>query len=137
MSDQPTVLVISSDEAELSVLVQVLSEHAVLHSVRELGHVEGMLKDVGYDAVFCGWSVHGGTWYEALGQVQLRDPDLPVVVICRTAGEREWIDVLDAGGFDLLVPPFEKFAVLAVLEQAVGSYEVRHQRSLMLSAKTS
>ena len=54
-------------------------------------------------------------------EVQHRDPDLPVIVLSRTAGEHEWVAVLEAGAFDLLVPPYRQQALLAVLEQASAS----------------
>ena len=131
MSSQPKVLIISSEEEELSVLEQILSEHVVLHSVRDLGQLESRLEDVSYDAVFCGWSIHRGAWNDALGRVRLRNPDLPVVVFCRTGGEREWVDVLEAGAFDLLAAPYGRLAVLSVLEQAVASYEARRSRKVI------
>jgi FixJ family two-component response regulator len=57
--------------------------------------------------------------------VQHTCPDLPVVIYSRTGGETEWVKVLDAGGFDLLVAPYQKCSVLPVLEQAVNSYKAR------------
>ena len=131
MFSQPRVLLISNDEAETGYLKAILSEHVMLHSVRDLPELENHLEGGGYDAVFCGWSFQRGTWSDALRQVQQRNPSLPVVIFCRTGGEREWVEVLEAGGFDLLAAPYQKPTVLALLEQAVDSYQARRLQNLM------
>ena len=64
-----------------------------------------------------------------MGQLQLRCPDLPVVVFSATGGEQEWVRVLEAGAFDLLVAPYQKQTVIAILEQAVATYQARWFRS--------
>ena len=131
MFSQPRVLLISSDEADTSDLKAILSEYVVLRSVRGLPEFGNHLEGGGYDAVFCGWSFHRGIWSDALRQVQQRNPDLPVIIFCRTGGEREWVEVMEAGGFDLLAAPYLKPTVLALLEQAVGSYQARQLQNLM------
>ena len=39
--------------------------------------------------------------------MQTLDPDLPVIIICRLGGEKEWAGVLESGAFDLLVAPYQ------------------------------
>jgi DNA-binding NtrC family response regulator len=78
-----------------------------------------------------GWSFHKGTWNDALEQVRQRSPNLPVIVFCRSGGEQEWVEVLEAGGFDLLVPPYQKDTVLPVLEHAVVSHDARRCRQVL------
>ncbi len=129
MLSQPKVLLIGSDEAELSVLEGILSEHVELHSVRDLLELQGNLER-SYDAVFCGWSFHDATWNEVLEVLQQLNPDLPVIVFSRTGGEREWAEVLEAGAFDLMAPPYRKLPVLAVLEQAIDSYDARRRKGI-------
>ena len=121
------VLLISSDEMETSVLEGILSEHVALKSVRDLSELRTVLEeeDIGYDALFCGWSFHRGTWKEALKQVQQRCPNLPVIIFSHSAGEREWLEVMEAGGFDLLTGPYLKHHVLPLVEHAVVSHEAR------------
>ena len=118
------VLLISG-ETEANVLEGVLSEHVALRSVRDFSELQTALGEGAYDALICGWSFHRGTWNDALKQVQQRCPDLPVIVISRTGGEREWLQVIEAGGFDLLTAPYLKGHVLPVLEHAVISHEAR------------
>ena len=126
MVTKPRVLVISSDEADTDILKGILSERVALHCVRDLSELHSNLLGGGYDAVFCGWSFYRATWNDVLEHVQRHNPNLPVIVFCRTGGEREWVEVLEAGAFDLLVAPYRKASVFTVLEQAVASYEGRH-----------
>ena len=76
----PRILLLSSDEAETSVWEEILREHAILKSVKNLSELQSTLEGDSYDAMFCGWSFHQGSWQEALEQIQQRCPSLPVIV---------------------------------------------------------
>ena len=86
-----------------------------------------------YEAVFTDWRFHCGTWREALQQVGGLYPDLPVIVISPVEGleqgMREWVDVVEAGAFDLLLSPRSESAALSLLEHAVASGEARAMRA--------
>ena len=125
MLSWPKVLLLSSDDAETQNWEEVFREHATMRRVRTLNELQDHLQDDRYDALFCGWSFHTGTWNQALEHVQQSCPDLPVVVFSGTGDEREWVRVLQAGAFDLLVAPYQKRTVLPVLEQAIISHEAR------------
>jgi len=128
MLEYPNVLLLSTDTIETTVLQQALRKHVILTRADNLSDAMFLLEGGGYDAFFCAWSFHAGTWMEALETVREWQPDLPVIILSRTAEEREWLQVLEAGAFDLLVPPFEKEELLAVLEQASASREARALR---------
>jgi len=121
----PRILLLSSDDAEWRNWEEIFREHATLRRVRNLAELQNSLQDDFYDALFCGWKFTSGTWSEALWQVRQQCPDLPVVIFNGTGDEREWVKVLEAGAFDLLVAPYQKRTVLPVMEQAVTSYEAR------------
>jgi len=74
-----------------------------------------------FDAFLCDWCYQGGTWRSALETIRRQAPQLPVIVVCRTGGEQEWIEVLQAGAFDMICAPFSSEAVLSVLEHAAAS----------------
>ena len=129
MRSHPKVLLLSSDETETRKLEEVLLEYAILRRAGNLAELQSKLEGEAYDAVFCGWSFHTGTWNDALGQVRQRCPDLPVVIFSETGDEREWVKVLEAGAFDLLIAPYQKHTVIPILEQAAASYEARRLHS--------
>ena len=88
---------------------------------RNLGELGTLLETGQYDALFCDWSFYSGAWNEVLQEVRERYPDLPVIILSRTAAEREWLEVMDAGAFDLLAPPYLEHNLLAALEQVTAS----------------
>ena len=122
---QPKVLLIRSAKTDSKVLEGVLREHVRLDTIASLRELEVALANGRYDAVFCGWSFHKGARDATLKTMLQSSPDSPVVVFCGTGGEQEWIEVLEAGGFDLLVPPYQTSTVLPVLEHAMVSNEAR------------
>ena len=125
MLRNPNVLLLCSDETRALALREILSEHAVLTPAGNLSELTVLLESSCYDALFCAWSFHRGTWNDALLEARRLHPDLPVIIFSSTAGEQEWLRVLEAGGFDLLAPPYQERAVLSALEQATASYEAR------------
>ena len=139
MINHPKVLLVSNNQEETSVLEGILSEHVILKSVGNLLELQKLLEDGDYDAVFCGWSFHQGRWNDALDEVRQRCPDLPMIIFCRTGGEKEWVEALEAGAFDLLVGPYMKRSVLPLLEHAVASHEARrlHNATLCQGAKVN
>lgn len=74
-----------------------------------------------FDAFLCDWCYMGGTWRTALDLIRRRAPQLPVIVICRAGGEQEWVEVLQAGAFDMIAAPFSADDVLSVLTNAVAA----------------
>lgn len=125
MLSLPKVLLLSDPATETSGLERILDEHVSLHKVTGLMELQTLLDEGCYDAVFCDWSFHRDSWNAAVRQIQQLSPDLPVIIFRGTGGEKEWVQVLEAGGFDLLVAPYQNYTVLPVLEQAVESYEAR------------
>jgi CheY-like chemotaxis protein len=63
--------------------------------------------------------------------------DLPVVFLSRPEDDKEWKDVLESGGFDLLTAPFTESQTLAVLGQAVESQVARARHGYQCVASTS
>jgi CheY-like chemotaxis protein len=145
-SERLRVLLLSSPAAECALLLQeALGPHAdlvtatsveeclrllessdrpvipVAPAPRRVSAETGEKKFHGFDAFLCDWCYQGGTWKEALERIHRRAPHLPMLVICRTGEEEEWLQVLKAGGFDMLTAPFTAESVLFALMNAVAS----------------
>jgi DNA-binding NtrC family response regulator len=125
VSSNPAILLLNSDRAETKLLEDILGGRADVKTAHDLVELSPLLAASSYNVVFCGWSFQQGNWEDALGQVRQHSPDLPVIICRPTGTEREWVEVLEAGAFDLLIAPYQKETVLATLEQAVASYETR------------
>ena len=134
MLTYPNVLLLTSDAGEAAELQRLLSRYVVLTCAGTLGELLELLENGRYDALFCAWSFDLGTWKEALQEVQKRYPGIPVIVLSPCGAEHEWLEVLDAGAFDLLAMPYQERKLLAVIEQAGASGQARtwHDAGLLL-----
>jgi DNA-binding NtrC family response regulator len=115
----PKVLFIGNgpDGARITEILSRFSSVTQVHSVpREFPATDA------YDAVFCEWECGGkGTWKEVLDRTAKLDRGIPVIVLNHSGCEKQWVEVLQAGAFDFLVPPYTSYQILAVLEHAITS----------------
>jgi DNA-binding NtrC family response regulator len=68
--------------------------------------------------VFTAAAVPGGTWAEVLLAAQAAGP-LPVIVVSRYVDLKLYLNVLEAGGADFIVPPFVGLDVAHVVRSAL------------------
>ncbi len=129
MRERLKILLLSSNEADTVRLEDTLGKHAILVTARNLEHVWDRLEDSHYDALLCGWTFENGTWKEALKEVRQRSPELPIIVLSPRVREQEWLEVVEAGAFDLLAAPYGEYSILSMAEHAVASREARAMRS--------
>jgi DNA-binding NtrC family response regulator len=78
-----------------------------------------------YDVVFCNWDCADGTWRDVLSRLKQLHLQIPFIVLSRCGCESEWVEVLEAGAFDFLVPPYTNAQILAALEHAMASSRAR------------
>ena len=121
----PRVLLFVCDSNEKAALQESLSLHAELRWVCNPQEMTRELAQEKYDAVFCDRTLCAGSWSEVVQHVRRLYPELPVIILSPTADEREWMEVLAAGAFDLLALPCHDQALLSVMEHAVASGEAR------------
>lgn len=124
----PKVLVLMCDTDQRAILQKVLELHAELSCAYTPEEMSEQLERASYDAVFCARSLSMGSWSEVLEKVPQFYPHLPVIIVSRTADEQEWLEVLEAGAFDLLGPPYYERVLLYVLEHAMVSHDARLTR---------
>ena len=123
MSDRGKVVLLDKDREaqENGILRELLAKHASVWFARDLSEALDLLEDDHFDALFCNWSYEGGTWRDALATVQKRFPYLPTIVVHHSGEESEWVEVLNAGGADLLAAPYNEALVQSVLDHAAKS----------------
>ena len=127
----PKVLLLISDEAERREVEAILDPHALTVHARNIPEMKSYLQNDAVDVLFCAWPFYRTNWRGVLDEVWNQYPDLPVIVLSPNGGEREWIEVLDSGAFDLLAWPLLGPTVLAVVEQATASYEARREHGFV------
>jgi DNA-binding NtrC family response regulator len=124
---------LSNGEPEMKTLLEMLHGHVMVRQVSKIVEMQRLLGSGDVDMVFCPWSFAGGDWNSVIAGIRRICPELPVIVTSRVGAEKEWLSVLEAGGFDLLTPPYRTSIVLALVEQAVASQEAREwsRRSIL------
>ena len=125
MVSVPRVFLFVCDAGQKAILQQALAHHAELAWACNPQEMIQQLEQARYDAVFCSRTLSTGSWGEALKQVRQLYPDVPVIILSQTADEKEWLEVLAAGAFDLLGLPCYERTLLSVVEHAVASGEAR------------
>jgi DNA-binding NtrC family response regulator len=66
----------------------------------------------------CDTEIADGNWRLLLGNLQNRANPPNLIVSSRLADERLWAEVLNLGGYDVLMQPFERSEVLRVARMA-------------------
>ena len=70
------------------------------------------------NVVICEQNLPDGTWQDLLGDLQsLSRP--PMLIVCSLlADDRLWAEVLNIGGYDVLMKPFQAIEVARVVRMA-------------------
>ncbi len=92
-------------------------------SCSELGDV--LRKSPAVSLVLTDLALPDGSWFDVLNRVSDTRTDAEVVVCARLADERLWTQVLEAGGFDLLVEPYEVAELHRILDRAMAAHAPR------------
>ena len=128
---QGRVLLLSSDQMQTAVLTEILGKHVL--AVATVWNIPEMLRledEHSHDVLFCDWRFEGGAWRDALQVLRSRGAELPFVVVCPAGGDYEWLEVLDAGGFDLIAAPWLEPSVVDVLVRALASRNARSAQTV-------
>jgi DNA-binding response OmpR family regulator len=112
------LLVVSSDEQDHSSLHLILRGDCRLH--RAAGRREAMscVRRFRPQVVVCDQTFADGDWRELLSDLQGEQQMPPLIVSSRLADDRLWAEVLNLGGYDLLIKPFVAVEVSRVVKLA-------------------
>ena len=73
----------------------------------------------------------GHCWKDLLDEIRRLESPPMLIVTDRLADERLWAEVLNLGGYDLLLKPFEPEEVLRVVSSAWASWKLSHVTGLV------
>jgi DNA-binding NtrC family response regulator len=129
MENYPKVLLLDGnpDGAQLE---EILKRCAAITRVGSMPEALALAKRGVYDALFCSWELAAGTWRNVLERVRKERLEIPVIVFCHCGGEQEWNEVLKAGGFDLVAPPYDDAALDTLLRHARACRERQLQYAM-------
>jgi DNA-binding NtrC family response regulator len=104
-----------------------------LHCFRTCTETVSFLSERSLGVVIADASLPDGTWKDLLGQLSLLADAPNIIVTSRLADERLWAEVLNLGGYDLLVAPYDADEVVRIAAQAWLDWErkrtIRCQRA--------
>jgi DNA-binding NtrC family response regulator len=129
MDQQVSALVVNEDASMLQQLQVVLEDQQVnTRCARTCREAEAALA-LGKvpDIIFVGTSFSDGTWRDVLSMAQQASSRTGVVVTTRSADIRLYLDAMEEGAADYIVPPFAASDVAHIVRSAIQN--VAHDSS--------
>lgn len=122
------VLVVGSDVGNRSALVDILEEcglePVIASNVKETGNI---LARRPTHVVFCEDNLPDGSFREILRLVKATRPESQVVVSSKLGGVDEYIEAMNLGAFDFIVPPYRDADVVSVIDSACDRYRLKRK----------
>ena len=126
MPGRCTALLVMSRERRVVLLDHLLSLNAEILEASDCGEAGKMLRQhPNIQVVLTDQSLPDGSWLEVLSEVGESQSRAEVVVCARLADERLWTRVLETGGVDLLVEPYQEREVARILRSATTPHPIR------------
>jgi DNA-binding NtrC family response regulator len=118
VSRSRSVLVVDDDAAMREMVVSLLDEAGV-HALPASSADEALerLGDFDFDAVLSDIRMPGRSGIELLAQIRELRPDTPVVLMTAFGSIDSAVEAMRAGAFDYVTKPFQRDALLLVLER--------------------
>ncbi len=127
MTERTSVLLVHHNSETLATLKGALERQGVhiLHaeSLAQAKRMVGGLNPV--PLVFTDTQLPDGTWADILAVAEKAARPINVIVVARVVDTRFYVEAIEAGAFDFLVPPFGSTDLAYVLRSAVDNVATR------------
>ena len=122
-----TALLVMPQERSTALLNHLTKMEASVIAAGSCGEAAELLREEpGVGVVLTDLCLPDGSWFDVLNRVSDASPWAQVVVCARVADERLWTQVLEAGGFDVLVEPYQDREVRRILGAAASGRPRHH-----------
>lgn len=127
MPDRITALLVHHN-SEIFITLKAALEHqglrvAKAESRSQAKHALGVQKPA--PLVFTDTHLPDGTWADILALAGKAPLPVNVIVVARTVNTRLYLDTLEAGAFDFIVPPFDALGLANVVRCAADNVFMR------------
>ena len=113
-----TLLTVNSASEDRHALESILDSNGwTIQGAKSIREATRLLKDRP-SLILCERNLPDGSWKDIFREAQRLDNPAPFVVVSRNADERLWAEVLNLGGFDVLLKPFIHNEVQRVMNMA-------------------
>ena len=131
------VLAVSPLTADRLRLREILSQgNWKLHEASDCHEALALLRGLTVPVLLCERNHVDGNWEDLLKATAILPAPPNLIVFCRLADDCLWAEVLNLGGFDVLMPPFEPEEVLRVAFAAWSRWECDFVASASKQAET-
>jgi len=114
-----TLLCIGDHRDELGSLRAIFAHPRwVIQRARTAAEAVQLMKYCSPAVVLCDEELADGNWQTVLSMLQSSETAPPLVVLSQRADQELWAEVLNLGGYDLLLKPFERAEVHRVVSMA-------------------
>lgn len=115
-----SVLVVSGDGKTDLALRKALSDAGMhVRVVQSCAEVQEVLADYNVPAVlFCDTSLPDGSWADVLALATQEERQIPLIVVSRVVDINLYVNALEKGAVDFIVPPFYRQDISHVLKFA-------------------
>ena len=114
-----SVLLVSPDADDQTALKKILHNDGWhVRRCNSINEAKGQLEKRTPSIVVCERDLPDGTWKDLLAGAESTGHPAPLLVISRHADENLWGEVLNLGGYDVLLKPFDRAEVTRVLGMA-------------------
>jgi len=129
MNERISALLVHSQEEPLTTLAAALASQAVegqraINCREAARYLQGSGPP---DLVFTDILLDDGTWADVLSLASKAEQPASVIVVSRIVDIRAYIDAIECGAFDYLVPPFASSDLAHVVRSA--AWNVRNRRT--------
>jgi|SRR5579884_2027949 len=114
-----TLLAITPDRGDCQSLTQILDDARwTVHEASSYREATRLIHESDPDVIVCERDLPDGSWKDVFREAVAVGNAAPVVVVSRQADDRFWAEVLNLGGYDVLLKPFEYTEVRRVMNMA-------------------
>lgn len=131
-----SVIAIGGGETDYSPLRDMFREASwELFETTSAKEALSIIKKYQIPVVLMDRDVPGTNWKDVLKDLRSVKPAPALIITARFADEYLWAEVLNMGGYDILVQPFDQEEVIRVFRAAVRHFTNECERSRKLEAK--
>jgi DNA-binding response OmpR family regulator len=114
-----SLLAVGIDDEDYRALCRILGEcQFTLYRAQARHDALPLVRDRRPAVVICERELADGTWQDLLGDLQC-EVYPPMLIVCSLiADDRLWAEVLNIGGYDVLMKPFHHIEVTRVVQMA-------------------
>ena len=113
------LMIVTSDEKDHWSLERILRKDCRLHRATGRREALSVFREFHPWVVVCDQVLADGDWRDLLKDLQSEQQlPPPMIVLSRLADDRLWAEVLNLGGYDLLIKPFAATEVSRVVKMA-------------------